>query len=464
MGKRAGQLFTQDSKKQKILDTSERVKESERCLYYTNKIKIPDMFNVNAMYLKDILSMNKEEYVSSAHFNYCIDINWLTSQYPDENKNKPILIIHGFKGNDKEMLENSSKMYSNINFVQAKLNIPFGTHHTKMIFILYKDGLRVIILTANMIQEDWDAKTQGFWISPKFPIQKDKKSCDDFDFKKDLLAYLASYQSPKLKTWENHIQSHDMSLANVKLVASVPGRHIGKNINEWGHLKLRNILSQCSSIGSLGSKKESWLCNEFLGSLLQIESTTKKFFDKNYKPQHLQNTTAKNDSFHLVFPTLENVKNSFEGYIAGGSIPYSNQTHSKQKYLSDHMCEWKSNALGRSRASPHIKTYARISEDGTKLRWLLLTSANLSKAAWGTLEKNNTQLAIRSYELGVLFLPKFCGILDQDYFNLSGSYINNEIKQIPRMYLPYDYPLAKYSSNDNPWEKKNIRRGKLIPN
>ena len=33
-------------------------------------------------------------------------------------------------------------------------------------------------------------------------------------------------------------------------------------------------------------------------------------------------------------------------------------------------------------------------------------SANLSKAAWGALEKNGTQLMIRSYEIGVLFLPQ----------------------------------------------------------
>lgn len=31
--------------------------------------------------------------------------------------------------------------------------------------------------------------------------------------------------------------------------------------------------------------------------------------------------------------------------------------------------------------------------------WFLLTSANLSKAAWGALQKNNTQLMIRSYEV-----------------------------------------------------------------
>jgi hypothetical protein len=33
-------------------------------------------------------------------------------------------------------------------------------------------------------------------------------------------------------------------------------------------------------------------------------------------------------------------------------------------------------------------------------------SANLSKAAWGATEKNGSQLMIRSYELGVLFLPQ----------------------------------------------------------
>lgn len=35
----------------------------------------------------------------------------------------------------------------------------------------------------------------------------------------------------------------------------------------------------------------------------------------------------------------------------------------------------------------------------------LCFSANLSKAAWGALEKNNTQVMVRSYELGVLYVP-----------------------------------------------------------
>ncbi len=35
----------------------------------------------------------------------------------------------------------------------------------------------------------------------------------------------------------------------------------------------------------------------------------------------------------------------------------------------------------------------------------ILRSANLSKLPWGALEKNSTQIMVRSYELGVLYLP-----------------------------------------------------------
>jgi tyrosyl-DNA phosphodiesterase-1 len=42
---------------------------------------------------------------------------------------------------------------------------------------------------------------------------------------------------------------------------------------------------------------------------------------------------------------------------------------------------------------------------GQQLAWLLVCSHNMSKAAWGTLQKGGAQLFVRSYELGVLLLP-----------------------------------------------------------
>ena len=40
-----------------------------------------------------------------------------------------------------------------------------------------------------------------------------------------------------------------------------------------------------------------------------------------------------------------------------------------------------------------------------RIAFLLMTSHNLSKAAWGALQKGDTQLYIMHYELGVLLVP-----------------------------------------------------------
>lgn len=52
---------------------------------------------------------------------------------------------------------------------------------------------------------------------------------------------------------------------------------------------------------------------------------------------------------------------------------------------------------------PHIKSYTRICKTDNICEWFLLTSANLSRAAWGEFQKNGSQLQIRSFELGVVY-------------------------------------------------------------
>jgi len=56
----------------------------------------------------------------------------------------------------------------------------------------------------------------------------------------------------------------------------------------------------------------------------------------------------------------------------------------------------------------HIKTYCRISSCYTEMSLFLLTTANLSKAAWGRkLESNEQSNIIMVHEAEVLFLPQF---------------------------------------------------------
>jgi tyrosyl-DNA phosphodiesterase-1 len=220
-----------------------------------------------------------------------------------------------------------SNKYRNIKLFGAQIHDMFGTHHTKMMFLRYDCGLRVVIHTANLIARDWDQKTQGVWMSPIFkPLAPNQTTADvsQTSFKTDLLEYLNAYNSKEIDYWSQLIKRHDLSSAKVFLIGSVPGRHIQDNKSKFGHLKLRKILNsfgpstknvdsswpliaQFSSIGSLGPTAESWLTSEFLISLSTVCSGKSSLT----KPQ-----------LKLIFPSVEDVRNSLEGYIGGASLPY----------------------------------------------------------------------------------------------------------------------------------------------
>ncbi|NXE48092.1 TYDP1 phosphodiesterase, partial [Casuarius casuarius] len=426
--------------------------------FFLTKVRgIKQNYNSGALHIKDILSPLFGTLLSSAQFNYCIDVEWLVRQYPQEFRKKPLLIVHGEKRESKAELLAQARPYENISFCQAKLDIAFGTHHTKMMLLLYEEGLRVVIHTSNLIAEDWHQKTQGIWISPLYPRLPQGATGSagesETNFKSDLISYLMAYNSPALKEWIDKIQEHDLSETRVYLLGSTPGRYQGIDKEKWGHLRLRKLLKvhassvpaqeswpvigQFSSIGSMGADGSKWLCSEFQESLVATGSNV--------------TTLLKCDvPIHLIYPTVDNVRQSLEGYPAGGSLPYSIQTAQKQLWLHSYFHKWSAEVSGRSHAMPHIKTYMRPSPDFQKIAWFLVTSANLSKAAWGALEKNGTQLMIRSYELGVLFLPSAFG-LDKGYFHVKGKLLSESNDPATPFPVPYDLPPEQYGSKDRPW-------------
>nr|XP_006122402.1 tyrosyl-DNA phosphodiesterase 1 isoform X1 [Pelodiscus sinensis]XP_006122403.1 tyrosyl-DNA phosphodiesterase 1 isoform X1 [Pelodiscus sinensis]XP_014428746.1 tyrosyl-DNA phosphodiesterase 1 isoform X1 [Pelodiscus sinensis] len=439
-------------------DTWDLLNEGNPFRFFVTKVRgIKSKYNSGALHIKDILSPLFGTLVSSAQFNYCIDVKWLIRQYPPEFRKKPLLIVHGEKRESKAELHAQAHQYENVRLCQAKLDIAFGTHHTKMMLLLYEEGLRVVIHTSNLIDDDWDQKTQGIWLSPlysRLPHGTTGSAGESLtNFKSDLINYLMSYNSPTLKEWADIIQEHDLSETRVYLLGSTPGRYQGNQKEKWGHLRLRKLLKeytsqipaqeswpvigQFSSIGSMGADQSKWLCSEFQESLVTLGSNTK--------------TLAKPDvPIHLIYPTVDNVRQSLEGYPAGGSLPYSIQTAQKQLWLHSYFHKWSAEASGRSHAMPHIKTYMRPSPDFQKIAWFLVTSANLSKAAWGALEKNGTQLMIRSYELGVLFLPSAFG-LDTGYFHVKTKMFSGSNEPMTSFPVPYDLPPEQYGSKDRPW-------------
>ncbi|XP_077420084.1 tyrosyl-DNA phosphodiesterase 1 [Vanacampus margaritifer] len=420
--------------------------------FYLNKVTGLDRkYNSGALHIRDVLSPLFGTLKESVQFNYCFDLAWMVQQYPPEFRDRPVLIVHGDKREAKARLVQQAQPFPHIRFCQAKLDIAFGTHHTKMMLLWYEEGFRVIILTSNLIRADWYQKTQGMWMSPLFPRlpKGSSDTCGESPtfFKRDLLEYLASYRAPELEEWIQRIKEHNLSETRVYLVGSTPGRYVGPDMERWGHLRLRKLLyehtdcipgeeqwpvvGQFSSIGSMGVDKTKWLAGEFQRTFTTLGKSS----------------VRPSPAVHLLYPSVEDVRMSLEGYPAGGSLPYSIQTAQKQLWLHSYFHRWKADATGRTHAMPHIKTYMRASPDFTQLAWFLVTSANLSKAAWGALEKNNTQVMVRSYELGVLYVPSAFNMktfpVRKNPFPVTSSSSGFPV--------PFDLPPTCYTPKDQPW-------------
>lgn len=436
---------------------------------------LPDWANTSCVSINDVV---EGDVVAAILSNYMVDVDWLVSACPKLANIPQVMVVHGEGDGRQEYIQR--KKPANWMLHKPRLPISFGTHHSKAIFLVYPRGVRVVVHTANLIHVDWNNKSQGLWMQD-FPWKDDDdgkdapKSCG---FEDDLVDYLTVLKWPEftaslpgrgnVKINASFFRKFDYSNATVRLIGSVPGYHTGSNMRKWGHMKLRTILQECIfdrefrrsplvyQFSSLGSLDEKWLA-EF-GASLSSGITEDR-------------TPLGPGDPLIIWPTVEDVRCSLEGYAAGNAIP-SPLKNVEKPFLKKYWAKWKADHSARGRAMPHIKTFTRYSDQ--KLAWFLLTSSNLSKAAWGALQKNNSQLMIRSYELGVLFLPS---PVKTQGFNFSCT-DNNSVKakqdtkdevekrsklvtmtwqgdrdspEIISLPVPYQLPPKPYSSEDVPW-------------
>ncbi|XP_059045014.1 probable tyrosyl-DNA phosphodiesterase [Achroia grisella] len=393
----------------------------------------------------EILDRSLGELKCSLQINFMVELGWLLAQYYFAGYSEKRLTI--LYGEDGPELRTINQKKPHVDAHRVNMGSPFGKHHTKMMLLCYEDGsLRVVISTANLYIDDWENRTQGLWFSPNCPELPPEAMPFEGEsptgFKKSLLRYLNHYQMPQLAYYLERVKRCDFSHINVFLVASAPGSHFDM---DWGMTRVGSLLrqhccippsenskwplvAQASSIGSYGNDPKLWLTGDFLHHFTKI---------KNH-PQMLSAPAE----LKLVYPSLENVQKSLDGLLGGGCLPYAAAAHSKQTWLTSFLYQWRATCSHRDRAMPHIKSYTRTSLDNKMAAYYLLTSGNISKAAWGSINKGNSALRIMSYEAGVLFLPKF--VINEDLFPLSPGAKN-------RLIIPYDIPPTKYSSDMSPW-------------
>lgn len=347
-----------------------------------------------------------------------------------------------------------------------------------LILIRHDSTAQVIIHTANMIPFDWTNMTQGLWRSPLLPLMKDYSSPSQSSqlgsgakFKTDLVNYLNAYDTRRIvcKSLTEQLLKYDFSEIRASLIASVPGKQSLADNEEtrWGWPGLKNalrsvpvrntapeIVVQISSIATLG-QNDKWLRE----TLFKALSSTK-------------NAAPTKPNFHIMFPTADEIRRSLNGYRSGSAIHTKIQSAAQLKqlqYLHPMLCHWAGDVppsgidasapvsdAGRKRAAPHIKTYIRFSDaEKSSVDWMLVTSANLSKQAWGEAVNASGEVRICSYEIGVLVWPELFG----EKANMVPTFksdtppegVESDGNLVIGARMPYDLPLVPYAKEDVPW-------------
>ena len=484
---------------------------------------LPPSKNVDTISLHEILGnpLIKEAWI----FNYCFDIDWLMQYFDSDVRDQvKVKIIHGSWKSDspnKQSIDDACQRWGNVEAATAYLPDQFGTHHSKMFILFTHDDLaQVVIHTANMLAQDWTNLTQAAWMSHMLPLSKTNGSTvvgkigSGSRFKHDLSAYLAAYGS-KTKVVREQLALFDFTSVRGALIASVPSHMkdypTTKNVKAlwnqkfWGYPSLSRALStllpqqQMASpahvacqVSSIATLPQTWL-NQFFPVLCGSPAAGPAA--QQWDPSRVS----------IIYPTPANVGSSLGGYASGGSIHTKAQStaHLKQiTSLRSTLCQWtkgsqEQNRAGRDEIAPHVKTFISFSAKPTKdrpvpeIRWALLTSANLSQQAWGTLrevgngKQKEKEVVVQSYEIGVLvwaelFAEDFDTGEQEDnaeaelpmpvrketvrmvpVFGKSlpsvGDFSDGEVQSLTEpdtvvgLRLPYDLPLTPYGSGDMPW-------------
>eukprot|EP00970_Alexandrium_tamarense_P015746 scaffold5469_cov175-Alexandrium_tamarense.AAC.7 len=289
-----------------------------------------------------------------------------------------------------------------------------------------------------------------------WPFEDDKSQL----FEDDLVGYLESYHYRKQQSWKMNgesmnllalIRQYDFSEAYAVLIPSVPGYH-SLSIDDFGYLKLRKAIIEwvCNQQSNADSRKSSsnakppLVCQySSVGSLTTawldlftaaLDSTSTSAVDP-VEYYHEVTKKAKSrakgkkgvdlsERMKIVWPTVDEIRTTIEGYNGGGSVP-GRTKNVAQSFLLPLYHRWTKRGndfIGRTdnvdplrtaRNVPHIKTYVQPSThvigDTPSIEWMVLTSHNLSKAAWGNIENRSVDdskvLFIRHWELGVFISP-----------------------------------------------------------
>lgn len=360
----------------------------------------------------------------------------------------------------------------NISLVEITME-QYSSHHPKFIINIHNNSeMRIWLLSCNLTNAEFNYNNQMYWVSP--PLFK-KQNITQNKFQNNLIRYIDGYTQnharAKLSHLKTSIMEFDFSLVKGDFISSVPGPtssygYLGlfKSLesqglipNTWNHR--RKLLYQSSSIAGPVRWKNEQASNIFTHAIAPL--LLGQFGQDLSKSKiGLLPGTASVDTFEretnseilIIFPTEKGVASSLFGYDSGGWSHYNPESKIGQFQQSLLNPRFHKSYTQQRKTNPSHTKFLMMSSDNFKtLDWVLFTSHNISKQAWGDLPKrgNSLECVIKNFETGVLITKN-----DYDGRKLVPLEIGTQKimsdDEVP-IYLPFHVPPEKYGAGDVPW-------------
>eukprot|EP00762_Andalucia_godoyi_P000752 ANDGO_03768.mRNA.1 Tyrosyl-DNA phosphodiesterase 1 len=359
--------------------------------------------SVGTLRLRDQVTKDAQ-FIVATSYNFSLD--WLLDVVPMVNL-IPIWFCHGSvsKTLSTMTLDEFDKYWSHYPMFRPHFpKLPsFGTNHGKLFIVFYPTYMRLVILTANLTELDHSGKFQLAW-SRDFPIRETQPGVSQRNpFDLDSFGFLLWDYLDRLwdsgKSFRTHVlsrlsQADFSNTGDVKLVTSVPGAHTGSALYRYGHMRVRKLLGAVRSSPftkpTASSSRKLWCTCSSIGALSDSFLTDQLARSFGCKDVQL--------SWHSVF----DVENSFF------ATEMADHLWLESKQCTPHLRERMTNLRFRHESGilSHAKFYCNsVKSSSQSVDFVLVTSANLSKAAWGSLSSDDDSLRILSFEIGVLFQP-----------------------------------------------------------
>ncbi|KAJ1813508.1 hypothetical protein LPJ75_003158 [Coemansia sp. RSA 2598] len=331
--------------------------------------------------------------------------------------------------------------------------------HTKIMLVYYRHRLRFVVLTGNLVKEDWSVMqnavfVQDFWRNRAAVFRAN-------EFSRSLAYALHDLGVPR--DFVAMMNGVDFSLASARIVTSVPtgGVREQRNMDEYGVERLATVVRELGvdeeNVGvsaqnideftpnarlycvgsSVGPMDNKWLCDMYLGAHGINHSQCKRPISPEVLPWDLVD-------IGVAFPTQKQADRCRYGEVGRQHVYMKRGCYFNKEFPRSSLVYLVPRV---ARTLVHAKVV--LARFGVRQRrgWMYLGSHNFTPAAWGRLcvgGESRRDAYFNNYEFGV--------VLDNVEFMDVGENTESDVLwRGEKIALPFRYIWEPYKQDEMPF-------------